>query len=137
MRHMRLMTEGATDVKGIVAKVSAEIVAATPSIVRGGLRVAKNGVNVLDDVAVACYAGGISGGVAILVCAIEVGSALKRGNNKQSIQREELPDHSGQLDELWIPSDWGSDWYYCRRSNRFSSWSRGQLHFKKNCCDRL
>ena len=72
---MRLMTEGATDVKGIVAKVSAEIVAATPSIVRGGLRVAKNGVNVLDDVAVACYAGGISGGVAILVCAIEVGSA--------------------------------------------------------------
>ena len=81
---MTLMTEGATDVKGIVAKVSAGIVAATPSIVRGGLEVAKNGVNVLDDVAVAGYAGvkliqgaslGISGGVALLVCAVEVGSA--------------------------------------------------------------
>ena len=57
MRHIRLMTEGATDVKGIVAKVSAGIVAATPAIVRGGLEVAKYGLNVLDDCAAAGYAG--------------------------------------------------------------------------------
>ena len=85
MRHMRLMTGGATDVKGIVAKISAGIVAATPAIVRGGLEVAKYGVNVLDDCAAAGYAGveltqraslGISGGVALLVCAIEVGSGV-------------------------------------------------------------